>query len=139
MRSLIFPKRPSAPAVLILVLLALLTLAAGCRRSAGTSGGEDATLTLEVQPDPPTVGPSTLVLTLTGSDGEPIEGAALSVKGDMNHAGMVPVLGEAETGPDGVAEIPFEWTMGGDWIVTVDDASPGGDAFTRRFDLSVDS
>lgn len=126
-------------AVLIIVLLALLTLAAGCRRSAATNDGDGATLTLEVQPDPPAVGPSTLILTLTGPDGAPIEGAALSVKGDMSHAGMEPVLREAETGPGGVAEIPFEWTMGGDWFVTVDVAPPVGDAFTRRFDLSVDS
>lgn len=124
--------------VLIIVLLALVALAvAGCRRSNATPGESDVDVTLDVQPDPPTVGQSTLVVTVADAGGNPIEGAALSVKGDMNHAGMEPVLREARTGPDGVAEIPFEWTMGGDWIVTLDVSLPGGDTFTRRFDLGV--
>lgn len=125
--------------VIIVVLLVLLAFSAvGCRRSTTTDGEGDVDVTLEVQPDPPAVGQSTLVLTLTDAEGNFIEGAALSVKGDMNHAGMEPVLREAQSGPDGVAEIPFEWTMGGDWIVTVDVSLPEGAAFTRRFDLSVD-
>jgi len=104
--------------VMLFVLLVLLTLlAAGCRRSA-TSNGEGAVdVTLEVQPRPPVAGQSTLFLTLTDADGNPLEGASLSVKGDMNHASMEPVLREAQSGPVGVAEIPFEWTMGGDWII----------------------
>ena len=76
-------------------------------------------MTLDIQPDPPSVSQSTLIFTLVDAEGTSIEGAALGVKGDMNPAGMEPIVLEAESGPDGTAEVPFEWTIGGDWIVTM--------------------
>lgn len=122
----------------LLLLIAALALA-GCARASDQIAGGDVAITLATQPDPAVVGDATLIITLADADGNPIEDAALNVKGDMNHAGMVPVLAEASGGPAGVYDLPFEWTMPGDWIVTVEATLPDGSAAVERFELSVES
>src|SRR5690606_15160175 len=97
----------------------------------------DVKMDLSVQPDPPGVGPADLVVSLADAQGQPIEDARLAVKGDMSHAGMVPVLAEIEGGAMGRYTVPFEWTMSGDWIVTVSAALPDGRTATRQFHLNV--
>lgn len=87
----------------------------------------------------PVSGPSMLHVEVHDEAGQPVEGAEVRVRGDMAHAGMVPVLGEAERYRDGVYDVPFEWTMGGDWVLTVDATLPDGRQTTDRFDVSVDS
>ena len=88
---------------------------------------------------PPVVGSDELVLRVTHTEtGEPISNAYLSVKGDMIHDGMVPVLSSVKTGADGEYAVPFEWTMGGDWILTVNVAMPDGLMVEKAFDLVVD-
>jgi hypothetical protein len=57
----------------------------------------------------------------------------------MNHAGMVPVLGSGQTDADGLVRVPFEWTMGGDWIVTITAALSDGTSASQTFDFSVAS
>lgn len=121
-----------------IVLLLLFVLLAGCARASDRPDDSGVTITLETRPDPAVVGDATLIVTLADAEGNPVEDAALNVKGDMNHAGMVPVLAEATSGPGGVGELPFQWTMPGDWIVTVEAILPDGATVTRRFDLSVD-
>jgi hypothetical protein len=122
-----------------LVLAALLSLAfIGCQRiSQQPDSAADVNVALSVQPDPPGVGSSRLTITLTDAQGAPIEGARLQIKGDMTHAGMQPVLAEVEEGTGGRYEVPFEWTMGGDWILTVSAALPDGRSTTREFNLTI--
>jgi len=87
----------------------------------------------------PIVGTDELVLRVTDAQsGAPVSDAYLSVKGDMTHTGMVPVLSSAKTGIDGEYAIPFEWTMGGDWILTVTVSMPDGSLVERNFNLVVD-
>lgn len=78
-------------------------------------------------------------ITLTDGGGQPVEGAAVSVRGDMSHAGMVPVFGEAEEVEPGRYLVPFEWTMGGEWIVTASIELADGRQTERIFNLSVAS
>lgn len=93
---------------------------------------------------PPEPGASSLSVRVTGSAGEPVTDAAVSLEGNMNHSGMVPVLAgpvaDADDGSaDGIYTVPFEFTMLGDWIVSVEtivDADTG-DAILANFDLSV--
>ena len=123
----------------LLLRCALFLLAltfAGCRRAGGTGG--DLQIDLKVRPDPPVVGDATMVVTLTDAAGAPVEDASLQLKGDMSHPGMQPVLAEASAGPGGVYELPFRWTMGGDWFVTVDVTLPDGATASQRFDFTVD-
>ena len=65
-----------------------------------------------------------LSVELMDMDGAPITDAMVSLEGNMNHAGMVPVVADgvaddADGAADGVYQVPFEFSMGGDWIITV--------------------
>ena len=95
-------------------------------------------MTLEMLPDPPVVGGSELAITLTDENDMPITDATLEIVGDMNHAGMIPVVRDIETaGEDGIYRIPFEWSMGGDWFVTVFAILKDGTEVEQIFDMTV--
>ena len=121
------------------ILLAILVFAAftGCARESQQPPASDAQISLSVEPEPPTVGNATLRITVVDAQANPIDDARLIIKGDMSHAGMEPVLAEVEGGAGGVYEVPFIWTMGGDWIVTVQALVDDGAVISRRFDMTV--
>lgn len=123
---------------LVLVLLVL----AGCQRASrqgAADGAPDVAMTLAVAPDPAIVGPATAIIELTDAAGQPIEGARLSLKGDMSHPGMQPVLAEAVAEAGGGYRAELQWTMAGDWFVVVTASLPDGRTAVRRFDLTVQS
>jgi hypothetical protein len=110
---------------LLLLVLAVL-LIGGCR---GGEAPDDSglTMTLAMSPTPPGVGPARLIITLQDSTGAPVEGATVSVEGNMSHAGMVPVFGSALEGESGTYTISdFTFTMAGDWILTLEATLPDG-------------
>ncbi len=120
-----------------LALLAVI-LTSGCRQSQPTSvSGESLQISLTAEPNPPVSGQAQLVVTLKDAGGSPISDATLSVRGDMTHAGMTPVIREGVTGQNGIYSVPFEWTMGGDWIVEVTAKLKDGTTTTRTFKYSV--
>ncbi|MCB9422828.1 MAG: FixH family protein [Ardenticatenaceae bacterium] len=121
--------------VLISFLLLLLS-ACGGRNSQQTN---DSDIRIIVAVESTTVGETNLLITVTDKAGTPINDAAVSVKGDMSHAGMVPVLGEASSGENGVYKMPFEWTMGGDWVLTVDVTLPDGRSTSQQFNFTINS
>jgi hypothetical protein len=128
----------------LLMLLTLVLVAAGCRNSAqeniNTTSSGDYTISLEVEPDPPAVGMATLVVEVTDANGQPVANAErVAVRGDMNHAGMVPVFGVAEEAANGIYRVPFEWTMGGEWILSVTVEMPDGEEFKQDIELAVNS
>ena len=62
----------------------------------------------------------------------------------MTHAGMVPVLTEsvwdgADGAEDGSYHVPFQFTMLGDWIITVKIERREGDPLKEDVDLLVTS
>jgi len=88
---------------------------------------------------PPVVGTGDLVLQVTDAQtGLPISDAYLSVKGDMEHEGMVPVLSSAKAGTEGEYIVPFEWTMGGEWIVSVNASLSDGSLTESNIEMVVD-
>lgn len=114
----------------------LLLAACGGRVSQQVDAGD---VVMEFEPMSTAVGETMVMITLKDGAGSPINDATLSVKGDMTHAGMTPVVEEIASGENGVYEVPFEWTMGGDWFVTVDAALADGTIVTRRFeDISIE-
>lgn len=133
-----FARRPIGRHLLWLLLLASILVASGCARASREPAAADIQLGLTAVPFPAHVGDGRLVIQVTDGAGNPINDARLSIKGDMTHAGMVPVLAEIEsTGVDGYYEVPFAWTMAGDWIVTIEATLPDGTRARERFDLSV--
>lgn len=125
----------------MLLLGTLLLVLAGCRESiVATTAPSDVTVTMRVDPDPPSVGASTLYVTLKHMDGSPIDNAHLDVRGDMDHAGMMPIIGEANGSTNGEYAIPFAWSMGGGWKVTVTVTLPSQQGeINQTFDFFVEA
>lgn len=97
----------------------------------------DIQIELAVEPAQPAVGPAALTVTLTNASGQPVENARLEIEGNMTHAGMTPVLAQVSSGSNGQYQAPFEWTMGGDWIVTVKATLADGQIISRQFPVVV--
>lgn len=90
----------------------------------------------DVSPSPPRVGPITVSLKLTDFlTSKPVSGARVRLEGNMTHAGMTPVFAEAKEFEPGRYRATLEFTMGGDWVVTVHAALPDGRKLERRFDV----
>ena len=126
------PGLPKLPAH----LGALLLLVACARRASFDQAGEVLTY-LRVEPEPAHVGRATLILRLEDGAGQPVNGAQLSARGEMTHPGMIPELGAAVSEGSGAYVIPFEWTMAGEWVVTVTGELPDGRRLIRRFAIVV--
>lgn len=115
------------------ILLAALPTGA-CGRRADTSTRLDLQWTL--QPAAARVGPATLTITLRDLSRNPVTGATVRLEGHMSHAGMAPVLADATDLGAGMYEIPFAFTMQGDWALLVTAVLPDGHRVERRIDVA---
>lgn len=120
----------------LLLLLILLLSACNGRQS---QQSDTIDLDMTVVPQTTTVGDTILTITLKDTAGAVIDDAELTIKGDMSHAGMQPVLANTSGGINGVYTVPFEWTMGGDWIVTIDVTLADGRYHAQQFNFSIDN
>lgn len=111
---------------LTVALMLLLILAACGQQSTPASTPVNVEMSVRAEPEPLTAGETTLIVTLKDRSGSPVDGATLQVHGDMDHEGMTPVDREASESENGEYRVPFEWAMGGDWIVTVTAQLPDG-------------
>lgn len=118
----------------ILFTILILTLA-GCggRNSANQN---DHNYDISIMAESTKVGKTNLMITVKDEAGNRVNDATVNIKGDMSHAGMQPVLGESSSAEDGVYTIPYEWTMAGDWFVTVDVTLADGNVVSERIDFS---
>lgn len=117
----------------VIALCACLLLGQSClnQRKSYT----DLTLTHEVSPQPPRVGPVTITLKPTKS-GIPLTGARITLEGNMSHAGMVPVFAEAREIATGYYRATMELSMAGDWFVQVHLSSSDGRKFDYQFEIN---
>lgn len=122
-----------------LFLLLILTLAlTACGPGTPAAPSAEVNVTAVLAPAPEGPSGEYLSVTLTDKAGAPITDASVGLEGNMNHAGMVPVLADPVTAnTDGVYQIPFAFTMRGDWIVTITATLADGTTFTQDVDLSV--
>lgn len=126
--------RGPAPSRTLLVILTTMAMV-GCR---GPRDAGDPTLTMEVgiSPTPPAVGPAQILVTLHDTAGAPVDEALVTVEGNMSHAGMVPVVDTAHaTDPGRYMVRDFDFTMAGDWVLTVQADLPDGR--TARLDYGT--
>ncbi|MFN2200349.1 MAG: FixH family protein [Caldilineaceae bacterium] len=131
--------------ILIGTVILLLLTSCGPRQTS-----ESGSYRIELLPPDPTT--TALFVRLSDEQGQPIIDAQVAVEGNMNHAGMAPVNsgpvtdaaspaadGSDDGAADGVYRVPFQFTMLGDWIITVTAVSntdPEGKT-TRNFDVTV--
>lgn len=117
------------------ILVVVLLVAVACRQEASVSAEN---VDLDVSVTDSLVGDTTLVVTVTDDEGNPIENpGTLSLRGDMNHAGMIPVIREASDATNGVFTVPFEWTMGGAWILEATLTLPNDEVVTETFNYEI--
>lgn len=123
--------RRLTPALVVLLIVPLAL--AGCSRGDSTDG---TALAWKIDPSPPRRGPAVITFEPFHDDSTPIVGATLEIEGNMNHAGMRPVIGAlTETTPGTYVSDSFEFTMGGDWIITVRGTLPDGTTYQATFDV----
>jgi hypothetical protein len=116
-------------AFLVLALCANFFLS-GCHRESEIP--PDLVFEHKIAPDPPRTGPATVTLKLADSAGNPINGARISLEGNMSHSGMRPVLSEAREAEPGRYEAPLEFTMRGDWVILFHVILPDGRKLQRQ-------
>ena len=117
------------------VLFSMLMIVAGVViTSCGRVDGAGAEVTLDVAQT--SVGPAQVDVTLRDAGGRAIDGADVQLRGDMTHAGMRPVLTTMESVGDGLYRASdFEFTMAGDWVLTVEATLPNGERVSRMFEV----
>jgi hypothetical protein len=128
--------RPRARRWLLLAAVVIL-LPAACRQSRSPDQTADLRIELVAPLFSPAVGPDALRVQLLDSAGKPVDNAQLRARADMIHAGMVPIFAEAQSTAGGLYSLPLEWTMSGDWIVTIDAELPDGRRVGRQFNVTV--
>lgn len=122
-----------------LLALVLMLALAGCRESAQPTAESGLQIDLHMDPSMPALGGNILIIGVTDASGSAVTDATVAVRGDMNHAGMVPVEAEATSSEAGEYRIPFNWTMGGGWILTVTVTRPDGTTASQTFEVTVES
>ena len=129
-------------ALMVSLSLAMLTaILVGCgQQITPTATPIPVEISLRAEPEALAVGSTTLIVRLTDASGTPIDGATLQVHGDMDHEGMAPVDREVSESASGEYRVPFEWSMGGGWIVTVTAQLPdNGGEVSESFDFFVEA
>lgn len=105
-------------------------------QSCGDATRETNLLDVRVHFDPlPYIGETTCHVALFDRSGQPIHAARIDIEGNMNHAGMVPVLTKATELASGSYSAPFEFTMGGDWILLLHIVLADGTTVDEVFDV----
>jgi len=117
------------------LLFVLAGLVAGCSPGRSDNEAKDVKVEFKIEPDPPKVGSAEVTLLLTANGEKPVKGATLKLEGNMNHAGMKPVFGDAKEVEAGKYEATLELTMGGDWYVEVTGTLADGRKLKRKFNV----
>jgi hypothetical protein len=118
-----------------IVLLAATLLAASCELRRADAPQIDVAWTLS--PEPFVVGPAKLSVTLRGRGGQALTGAHVRLEAYMSHPGMAPVQASALERGAGVYDVPFRFTMAGDWVLLVVATLPQGERIERRIDVGT--
>lgn len=122
---------------LMLVLCLGMLALAGCRQTVAVTPNPNIVIEVRIEDSVPAVGEDTLLVVVNDANGNPINNATLDIRGDMTHAGMSPIIRQAENGQAGMYVVPFEWSMAGDWIVDVVATLPDGSQGSARFEYLV--
>lgn len=121
----------------IIFLILCLVLVAACRQESTPAAEADLTIDLRVLPTDARVGEAEFLINISDADGRAVSPERVDVRGDMDHAGMQPVLRDDVQGSNGRYRLSFEWTMAGDWTVTVKLSFDDDSVLEETFDVSV--
>lgn len=100
---------------------------------------DTSNLRFELLSEPPILmmGEAVLVVRVRDESGRPVNDATLELRGDMTHAGMTPVFGTLSKVENGEYHFGFEWSMVGEWVITVSGTTADGKRILQRFERLV--
>lgn len=133
---------PAAARVHLLAALALVAFSLLAACGAGNQAGVNPAVQIALIPAPEGKDGEYLTVALLDVESQPITDAGVGLEGNMSHAGMVPVISDTvHDADDGVADgryqVPFRFTMLGDWIMTVSVQLADGTAARQDINLTV--
>ena len=108
-------------------------LAQACRHE--IEPAPDLTVTHEVSPQPPRVGPLTITLKVADSFGKPATGIRIKLEGNMSHPGMTPVFADGKETGTGRYSATMELSMAGDWYFVVHMTLADGRKMEHQFEI----
>ena len=125
-----------------LLVAAVAAASAGCgtRSDAVRVRAAGLELAATVEPASPRVGENRLHVELRDAEGNPVEGATLSVRVHMPAMGAMSAMGGAATVVEeggGAYRAEFGLDMGGQWVVEVRAAAPSGAVLSGEGSLTV--
>ncbi|TFH35463.1 MAG: hypothetical protein E4G99_07240 [Anaerolineales bacterium] len=123
------------------ILSAVIILAfmlPACSRRTTVDQAPELSVELEIVPAPPRPGSSTLIIQISDENGTGLGELTLAVRGDMSHAGMGPILVDAVTSASSLYSVPFEWSMAGDWVLTISSTLADGRRLIRTLPVRVE-
>lgn len=122
--------------VFVLPLVAGLAVV-GCSRVSQEATQQPLQIELIEPLFPPGIGTYTMNIRLFDENDNPVDDAQIAIKADMTHAGMVPILASATDGDKGLYKVPFEWTMGGEWVIVIQATLPDGTVAEETFPITI--
>lgn len=105
----------------------------GCRKT--SEPGSQLSIRLDGSPAVHRVGYETITVKLSDSTGQAVSGAHVTFEGNMSHAGMAPTFGEAIEITTGSYRGILEFSMAGDWVVSVTARLPDGRRVEQQFEI----
>jgi hypothetical protein len=115
---------------LVLVTVSIIFVGCATERNAG------ATADIQLDVERASVGQTQVDVQISDSQGQPVSGAGVQLRGDMTHAGMQPVITAMEAvGSGHYRARDFEFNMAGDWVLTVEARLPDGTRVERMFEV----
>ena len=133
--------KPNLSTLLAVVCLLLIVTVVACQReSPDQSSNPSLQITLLAAPDG--MQSDYQIVQVVDQAGQPVTDATVSLEGNMNHGGMVPMVGDAVTDEaDGTADghyhPPIALNMLGDWIMTVSVKTKDGATVTQDIPVQV--
>ena len=123
---------------LLSVFLLLAIILPECSRREVVDEAPELSVDMEIIPSPANPGPAILMIHIMDANKTAMGELTLDIRGDMSHAGMTPIIVDAVIGETGTYAVPFEWTMAGDWFVTISTTLPDGRTLLRTLPVRVE-
>lgn len=121
-----------------LMMVLLVTLSA-CSNSVSVSTPTEipVNITLETDPNPPVVGDVELVFKIEDSQGLPVEGATVNVRADHTDMQGMTMNGAAIHEGDGTYSITANFSMSGNWKITIFLSKDGLSDYQKEFEVRI--
>lgn len=97
----------------------LLTACGGAATPAPSTSSSPVNIAVNTNPDPAVIGDLELVFSITDADGNPVEGAAVDISADHTDMTGMTMSGAATDQGGGTYAIHANFSMSGNWKLTV--------------------